>query len=372
MACLRDRRCAICRFEIEDRDTIIVEIGDSILEFEFQRYKVFSPPLNIGDDKDKDITIHFCLNAECEFNNQLIPWIHRACRRITRLQVSQDLLAALAFSFSPSVVNRSRRERLLRDDFASHAARGSLWPKELPTELWHLVADHFSLKDYDALVAERLSRKLSTPKETILDLSLPIHVTYRMIDGARYISGLRNRDGPVRTNSIARIETAEDYYGVRQLRFHNGYDILIVPENIIGESTVWWSISSGNQFLRISHDGLKVRRIRPLSPTTDLSSVRVSNPDITPIQIVKLTPDPAFSYSKIWMQQLRCNYPDVIGFFAQLGICGTITIREHFNGIDPQIFHQSQSFPGESRVTIGRMTHADEISVIVSKYDLFK
>ncbi|KAK3935243.1 hypothetical protein QBC46DRAFT_272216 [Diplogelasinospora grovesii] len=389
MICLRDRRCALCRFEINNGDVITVKKGDSLLEFELQRHEIFSPSFNLGNE---DFSFHLCFRSPCgSSDHQVLPYLHRACRRITQIQLSADLLSALAFSFSPDSIDTSRREKRLQSDFALHA-RGSEWPRQLPTELWHLVADYFSLKEYAALVAERLSLKLSTPGETVLDLSLPINVTYRMIDGARYISGLRNGEGvPATAKSARRVEIGEDYCGVRQLRLYCGPDVLVIPEDIIGESRIWWSVSSGHQFLRISYDGLKVRQIRPDSPTTtDHSYVGVSEPAITPVDIIKLSPNPSFDYSKIWMQPLRCNYPDVRGYFAQLCRTGTITIHEHVDRTDTRFFSQSQRLPGESRVwvympmgideylvavcirvdkrVIGRRISAADTSLIVSKY----
>jgi hypothetical protein len=229
-----------------------------MLEFELPSGSRWSPPFNLGDE---DFTFHLCFDTECLWSNpQVLPCLHRACRRITQLQLSADLLSALAFSFSPDTVDTGRREMLLRYDFALYATRRSPWRTRLPMELWLLVADYFfrdyfSVKEYAALVAERLSLKLSTPGETVLDLSLPINVTYRMIDGARYISGLRNGEGvPATAKSARRVEIGEDYCGVRQLRLYYGPDILVIPEDIVGESRIWWSVSSGYRFLRISHD----------------------------------------------------------------------------------------------------------------------
>lgn len=308
-----------------------------------------------------------------------MPYLHRACRRITQIQLSGDLLSALAFSFSPESIDTSRREKRLQSDFALHA-RGSEWPRQLPNELWYLVACCFSLQEYAALVAERLSLELSTPEEIVLDLALPIDVAYRMIDGARYISSLRNGEG-VTAKSASRVEIGEDYCGVRQLRLYCGPDVLVIPEDIIGESRIWWSVSV-HQFLRISYDvsvsiphvlyfinvsqGLKVRQIRPLSPTTTGHDyVGVSEPAITPVDIIKLSPNPSFDYSKIWMQPVRCNYSDIRGYFAQLCHTGTITIHEHVDTTDTRISSQSQRLPGDPRVWVYMPIGIDEYLVAV-------
>ncbi|KAK8038405.1 hypothetical protein PG994_015172 [Apiospora phragmitis] len=399
MACVRENRCAICRFEIDINDTVTVEIGDSTREFHFEQCGSFAPTAKLEDDNNST-PIHLCLSTECQFSKQSVHWFHRACRSITQLLLSNEVFAALSFSFNPDHIDIAKRERLLQLDFSQHAARGNVsfqegrlqrrpWSKQLPTELWCFVACHFSVKEYAALVAERLRNELSEPGETVLDLRLPIHAEYRTIDGASYVSHLSNQDGPIRT--ISRVETGEDYCGVKQLRLHTAADILTLPEATIGYSRTWWSISSGHRLLRVLHDGLKVRRILPFSQaTTDFSSIRISDPAANPAQMIKLTPSPSFAFDQVWMQQLQCNHPGVKGYFAQLGISGTITIREHVDGIDPRSFSQSRSFPGESRVwvymplhqdeylkaiylrvrdrTIASITNPDDVSVIVSRY----
>jgi hypothetical protein len=207
-----------------------------MLEFELPSGSAFSPPFNLGVE---DFSFHLCFSTICGLSkHQVLPCLHRACRRITQIQLSADLLYALSFSFSPDSVDIGRREMLLRNDFALHAPQGSPRRTHLPTELWLLVADYFSLKEYTTLVAERLSLKLCTPGDTVLDLSLPIRVTYRIIDGARYISRLINGEGAT-AKSATRVEIGEDYCGIRQLRFHYGPNIVVVPEEIVGESRIW-------------------------------------------------------------------------------------------------------------------------------------
>jgi hypothetical protein len=52
------------------------------------------------------------------------------------------------------------------------------------------------------------------------------------------------------------------------------------------------------------------------------------------------------------MQPLRCNHPDIRGYFAHLYHDGTISIREHIDGTDTLFFSQSQRFSSEPRVWV--------------------
>jgi hypothetical protein len=52
-----------------------------------------------------------------------------------------------------------------------------------------------------------------------------------MIDGARYVSRLMNAEGAT-AKSATRVEIGEDYCGVRQLRFHYGLKVVVVPEEM--------------------------------------------------------------------------------------------------------------------------------------------
>lgn len=205
---------------------------------------------------DIHIEIHIRPESRCELADEAIPCLHQACRTACISQLSEDLVAATAFSFPPEDSEVERRKEFLRTEFAICSTRQ--WPGQLPHELWLLVAEQFSLKEFAALRSERLRILVSEPGETLLNLSLPIYVSYVEIEGISYIQSLSNSDNetalPIIPRAYQRIDIGEDYLGVRQLRFCSEGSLLTVPESAVDASIIWWTHVSAGQMIRVSYD----------------------------------------------------------------------------------------------------------------------
>lgn len=131
--CIKERKCTLCWFELKEGGLVmgtsshcdiaythansidlVVEWGGSRLEFKFKGSFV-SNHFYIGHTH---IEINDCPGSRCEFNDGAIPCLHRACRRAFTSQLSEDLVAATAFSFSPDDSEVERRKDFLRTEFA--------------------------------------------------------------------------------------------------------------------------------------------------------------------------------------------------------------------------------------------------------------
>jgi hypothetical protein len=222
-------------------------VDHSTFEFEYK----FMSRLFFECGKSKRIRLHLCRNPQCQFLRQAVPCLHRACRNITPIELSTTFLAATAFTFEPDLWEKERRKKFLQDQIIQ--ALQFEWARyHLPLELWLQITTYLSLEEYAAIRSEFLSSFLgknqACVEETILDVSAPISIRRRKIDGISYISSLQNgTDGVFIIGASQRIFIGEDYLGVREL---------LIDRSAYAQhhSHLWWRSICGSQHLRVLYD----------------------------------------------------------------------------------------------------------------------
>lgn len=190
-----------------------------------------------------------CGNPQCEFLVYTTPCFHQECRIFTKLQVFDNFLSAMEFSFHPGISEMARRRNLLHIELTD-ILKKRFQPTVLSTEIWYKISA-FLVKEYAVIKAEEISEKLSNKTSTILDLSSNVYIRFIVINRIRYVFHLSNSADPgsellfnaERIPAIQRVDIGEDHLGVRQLLFNQGSG-----SSIPG---LWWRHVSRSKDLRV-------------------------------------------------------------------------------------------------------------------------
>lgn len=96
----------------------------------------------------------------------------------------------------------------------------------------------------------------STRKESVVDVTLPLYIIYRVIEGVKYVLHLANTgDGvPATAKPVTQMYAGEDYLGLRKFRLHTRSDVLVVPDDVDRNASIWWYDLSGHRYLHDLHD----------------------------------------------------------------------------------------------------------------------
>ncbi|KAG5789807.1 hypothetical protein H9Q69_011136 [Fusarium xylarioides] len=228
--CITEARCRLCQFLLQDGDSIVTDIGDNRVscEFSFHRRTTFY-------DDELDIKLHMCLAKECRSRTKAIVCFHSSCYEFRFYAITPAFLAATDYAFPPPLTEERRRTQYIQQSLTYSLQQAKFWPRELPTEIWAMVAG-LLLQDCAALTSQEQVDRCNSDvaKDIALDLNRTVYATYVKIDGRSYIKALGNepRNSTERQlaiqlsppiiqdrNADKDMFVAKDHIGIRQIFF---------------------------------------------------------------------------------------------------------------------------------------------------------
>ncbi|CVK92453.1 uncharacterized protein FMAN_07349 [Fusarium mangiferae] len=227
--CITQARCRLCQFILADDELIVAAVGDDRVscEFSFGRYTTFY-------DDELNIKLHMCLVGECPLRTKATVCFHARCHESRFYSITPAFLAATHYTYSLSLSEERRRARYIQQALAYNLQHAGLWPRELPTELWTMVAG-LLLEDCAALTAQEQLHGCDSAEEYTLDLTQHVYASYVKMDGQSYVKNLRNTARTdvkgeshiilltpgiyAEENEGKDMFVAEDHLGIRQIVF---------------------------------------------------------------------------------------------------------------------------------------------------------
>ncbi|EXK78195.1 hypothetical protein FOQG_17119 [Fusarium oxysporum f. sp. raphani 54005] len=355
--CITQARCRLCQFLLEDGEPIVADIGDEGVscEFSFHRRTTFY-------DDELDIKLHMCLADECRSRTKAIVCFHTSCHEFRFYAITPEFLAATHYAFPPPLTEEHRRTQYIRQALTYKLQQAKLWPRELPTELWAMVAG-LLLQDCATLTAQEQVDGCNSDSaaDITFDLNQPVYATYVKIDGRSYIKTLGNKTrNKIKGEISVRLSTpiiqdgdadkdmfvAEDHLGIRRIFFVSPKHVeqwCRAPPSVPG---AWWKhISQYNipSTMVFKTDGFKIRDIEGLQKGSPVWQLPVS---ITPSVIDLLTLEtPKECPNGLRMRFFDCNAPDILGYFVATDGARTFSILSHKQGqqVDTSLFKEIDS-----------------------------
>lgn len=177
-----------------------------------------------------------CLRGECLSRTKPTVCFHGRCHEFRFYSVTPAFLAATHYAFAPSAGEQRRRADYIQLALARNLQWAAVWPRELPHELWLMVAG-LLVQDCAALTAQEQVHKCDNMGDSVLDLAQSVYASYVKMDGRYYVKSLRNTAGAnagKRTYLVLPAQTtreegeeeeskdmfvAEDHLGIRQVVF---------------------------------------------------------------------------------------------------------------------------------------------------------
>ncbi|KAF4426698.1 hypothetical protein F53441_14094 [Fusarium austroafricanum] len=352
--CITQARCRLCQFLLEDGEPIVADIGDEGVscEFSFHRRTTFY-------DDELDIKLHMCLADECGSRTKATVCFHTSCYEFRFYPITPGFLAATRYAFPLPLTEERRRTQYIRQSLTYNLQQIKLWRRELPTELWAMVAG-FLLQDCATLTAQEQVDGCNSDSaaDITLDLNQPVYATYVKIDGRPYIKALGHEaqnktkmeisirlSTPIiqEGNANRDIFVAEDHLGIRRIFFVLPKHVeqwCRAPPSVPG---AWWkhlpqcNIPSTMVF---KTDGFKIRDIEGLQKGSPVWQLPVSS---TPSLIDLLTLEtPKECPNGLRMRFFDCNSPDILGYFVATNGARTFSILSHKQGqqVDTSLFEE--------------------------------
>lgn len=178
-----------------------------------------------------------CLSNNCMFCTRPTVCFHQQCYQFRVYKVTPSFLAATQYAFTPSTNEQRHRTRYIQQALARKLSSVATWPRNLPRELWSMIASHL-LPECATLTSQELVHESDNISNYTLDLTQPVYASYINIDGRYYIKSLRNSAGaksgngtclvlPAQTslkegrqaNNQREMFIAGDHLGIRQVVF---------------------------------------------------------------------------------------------------------------------------------------------------------
>ncbi|KAM5352737.1 hypothetical protein ACJ41O_005459 [Fusarium nematophilum] len=170
-----------------------------------------------------------CLAAKCMSRTETTVCFHGRCHEFRFYSVTPTFLAATHYAFAPGVSDERRRADYIQQALSRNLQRAGCWPRELPPELWLMVA-RLLVEPSAVLTAQEQVHGCDATGDSVLDLTQPIYASYVKIDGRCYVKSLQNIAGaspnkgtrlllPAPSTEGRDIFVAEDHLGVRQVVF---------------------------------------------------------------------------------------------------------------------------------------------------------
>lgn len=163
--------------------------GNFSCEFMFERYETFR-------DEKLSIDFEMYLIARCMSRNDRTACFHRPCYAFSFYDVARKFIVTTQFAFVPSTAEERRRAHYIQQAHYRNLQRVSGWPRELPGELWLMVAGHLVKVDAVVTTHERVQGCDDEGKST-LDLTQPVYASYFKVDGRYELRVCRMRLDPV-------------------------------------------------------------------------------------------------------------------------------------------------------------------------------
>ncbi|KAG5766485.1 hypothetical protein H9Q72_005450 [Fusarium xylarioides] len=266
-------------------------------------------------------------------------------------------LAATCYSYDPPLSEERRRARYIEQALVYNLQQARLWPRELATELWTMVAG-LLLEDCAAFTAQEQLRECDSAEEYTIDLTQPVYASYVKIDGRVYVKNLRNTGKTdfhmLLTPGICADENegmdmfvAEDHLGIRQIIFASPKRCDEWCRSHSSAPSAWWKHISRcdiRSTVAIRSDGLKIRDIKfgrkgslALAPRIGWQVPVSVSPTIIDLLTLKI---PEEYPSNLRMRFFDCNGPDTTGYFVATDGARTLAILSHKQDqqVDPSYF----------------------------------
>ncbi|KAF5019171.1 hypothetical protein F66182_8821 [Fusarium sp. NRRL 66182] len=350
-------RCRLCQFLLADDEVIVAMVGDDRVscEFSFGRYTTFY-------DDELDIKLHTCLVGECSLRTKATVCFHARCHEARFYSITPAFLAATCYTYNPSLSEERRRARYIQKALVCNLQQARLWPRELATELWTMVAG-LLLEDCAAFTAQEQLRKCDKAEEYTVDLTQPVYASYVKIDGRVYVRNLQNKARTdvkggsrimllapgkhAKENEGKDMFVAEDHLGIRQIIFASPKRCDEWFRSHPSTPGAWWKhISQGDirSTVTIRSDGFKIRDIKGGRKGSSALAPRIGwqvPVSVSPTTIDLLTLKIPEEYpSNLRMRFFDCNGPDTIGYFVATDGARTLAILSHKQDqqVDPSFF----------------------------------
>lgn len=161
---------------------------------------------------------------------------HSRCYEFRSYPVTPAFLTATKYAFVAPTREERRRAEYIQRALAQNLQLATDWPRELPNELWLMIAEPL-VQECAVLNTEELVHRSDTIGDSVLDLTQTVYATYVKVDGRYYVRSLLNALGadaskqaflllPARTekqgpddDESKDLFVAEDHVGIRQVFF---------------------------------------------------------------------------------------------------------------------------------------------------------
>lgn len=188
-------------------------------------------------DEELDIIIHICIGDNALSHTKATVCFHSRCYEFRSYPVTPALLDATEYAFVAPAHEERRRADYIQRALAQNLQLATGWPRELPFELWRMIAEPL-VQECAFLNTEELVHRVDAIGDSVLDLTQPVYATYVKVDGRYYVRSLLNAPGtdaskqaylvlPARTekqgpdgdDGSKDLFVAEDHVGVRRVIF---------------------------------------------------------------------------------------------------------------------------------------------------------
>ncbi|KAH6869421.1 hypothetical protein B0T10DRAFT_594670, partial [Thelonectria olida] len=286
------------------------DVGDDRVsgEFEFQHSRSTY-------DEDLDINIHLCRHDKCRDRTNTVCF-HSRCYEFSSYSITPAFLAATKYAFVPPAHEERRRADYIQRALAQNLQLMTDWPRELPLELWLMVAEPL-IPDCAVLSTKELVHRTDTIGDSVLDLTLPVYATFVKIDGRYYVRRLLNALGtqdskqvclflPGRTEKQGRDDGDE------------GKDLFVAEDHVGIRQVIFVSPGRRDEWCR-SHPSVPGAWWKHI-PREDIpSAVAIETNDSAGLR----------------MRFFDCNYPDIIGYSVATDGAEVLAMTSHRQGQKP-------------------------------------
>lgn len=134
--------------------------------------------------------VDFCSIKLC-FSIKSRLCFHAGCHQLLFSPVTSKFLAVNNYTLVVPPVEVRRRIAHITRLLAQRIERQRNWPRKLPSELWHIIAESL-VQECATITAQEQAQGCDDPVESILDLNRPVYASYVKMDGYYYVKTLRN------------------------------------------------------------------------------------------------------------------------------------------------------------------------------------
>ncbi|KAL2174926.1 uncharacterized protein P884DRAFT_207934 [Thermothelomyces heterothallicus CBS 202.75] len=328
------RRCGLCRFILDDGDTIVVVGRNGMVVSQEHPFRT------VMDEDDM-----FCVKCGdgCPHDGEQAAGCHPGCLALVPSESRSAFIKATSYRYQPPPAEDERRTRWLRLTWSSILRE----TYRLPPELCYHIAQ-YCLRPFAVLRAVALWESSRAPSR--ISFSTKVWARYTLFEGVRYISFLTNKQPtehdpkvklvfePMSGPTDTTIFLGEDHLGVRELLSASSSETPTIKER----PNIWWrsvAIPSSDPELESLVDGIKLRTLtrEAESPTVLWPLPQRSTKEIRLVGLERRDENPDL----IRMSAFKCNDPAIIGY----SVCHFhrfLSIHAHIAGEDTKFVYQSK------------------------------